>query len=66
MQEIWFVTDGRFNYAECNSLEEANKHIEELVANDKRIYKMWMDKCGYIPENVDIPSGYYATQQRWD
>ena len=32
--EKWYVTDGRYNYAECYSLEEANSHIKDLIKHD--------------------------------
>lgn len=65
-EEKWYVTDGRYNYAECISLEEANKHIEELIENDKKCREFWMNKLGRIPDDVDIPDGYYATQNQFD
>lgn len=39
MQEIWFVTDGRFNYAECNSLEEAWSKVKGIYTDAYSIEK---------------------------
>lgn len=64
--QLWYVTDGRYNYAECYSLEEANSHIKELIKHDNESRDFWMNKLGRIPDDVDIPDGYYVTQNRYD
>lgn len=64
--EKWYVTDGRYNYAECYSLEEANSHIKEMIKHDNESRDFWMNKLGRIPDNVDIPDGYYVTQNRYN
>ena len=63
---IYYVTDGRYNYAECISEKDANEEIARLTVNDERARKMWMNKLGYIPSDVDIPQGYYVTTNQYD
>lgn len=65
-REKWYVTDGSYNYSECLSLEEANNKIKELVENDKECREFWIKKIGKIPDDVYIPRGYYATQNRFN
>lgn len=65
-REKWYVTDGRYNYAECYSLEEADNKIKELVESDKECREFWMNRLGRIPDDVDIPDGYFVTQNRFD
>lgn len=64
--EKWYVTDGCYNYAECYSLEEANSHIKDLIKHDNESRDFWMNKLGRIPDDVDIPDGYYVTQNRYN
>ena len=64
--EKWYVTDGRYNYAECYSLEEANSYMKDLIKHDNESRDFWMNKLGKIPEDVDIPDGYYITQNRYN
>lgn len=58
---FYVVTDSEI-YAQCVSEEEAMEHIAELERKDNEARKMWMDKMGYVPSDVDIPDGYYITQ----
>ena len=62
----WYVTDGRYNYAECYSLEEANSRIKDMIKHDNESRDFWMNKLGRIPDDVDIPDGYYVTQNRYN
>lgn len=65
--EKFYVTDGRYNYFESDSYEEAYKRAEEMRVHDIELRDFYMKKDGYIPDNVDIhPEGYAITTNRRD
>ena len=61
---IYYVTDGRYNYRQAYSEKEAYEMIAELEKSDREAKEFWLNRLGYIPQDVDIPNGYYVTTNR--
>ena len=62
----FYVTDGRYNYFQTHDEREANEWIVNEEKKVRELERFYMDKYGYIPENVDIPKGYYLTTNRFN
>ena len=63
----FYITVGKYNYYEADTLEEAEAKAKEMKADDIDTYNFYVKKYGYIPDNVDIhPEGYFITTNRYN
>lgn len=49
-------------YGHFESEQDAINYIAELEESDRKARDFYLKKYGYIPSDVDIPNGYYITQ----